>query len=387
MDPWPYILECADITEVRTREGEGEGEGEGGKVLLPDWAVSKDVGIFASVDEMLAAHYNLLYTYLVYLPECYEGDVVRGNLTFNVPTQASGGQAQVFLHANYMPRYITRMTLQFDSSAEVVGGTVVEGGLCSPVLINGTEMPWSVSFEQDGTTCTVVLSSPSPESNLSSLKYASFGPLIQLTFADVSRTDTLIQSPSVLEDPLYTGGQSFELNTVFSEPDFQWEGEVAEGEVPEGEVAEGEVAEGEVPEGEVPEGEVPEGEVPEGEVPEGEVPEGEVAEGEVAEGEVAEGEVAEGEVAEGEVAEGEVPEGEVAEGEVAEGEVAEGEVAEGEVPEGEGQSATDKTIGCSGSTPASQNLRGDIFTILSLALWLGLSSKRRRATSVNARKS
>lgn len=185
----------------------------GGQYVLR-WATLKrtDQQFVPSFTLTLSGH-TLSYTAeKTYKPSDHAGDPLQGTLRF-VPVQ-DGGNTSLLLRAGYVPRYITRLSLwvgsQYPFTVSLVD--VGDGGLCAS---------WVLTQEQDPETGLkhVYLESQTPDNIFSAIPYAAFGPILRFDFDQtVEDLSTIFDEASTIDNEIYLGGQSLDIDWVPGEP-------------------------------------------------------------------------------------------------------------------------------------------------------------------------
>jgi hypothetical protein len=151
-------------------------------------------------------------------PGTLAGDTKEGRLSYD-GSPVLNGETDLYLRANYVPRYVTQIRLRFDFGTgptapsfpyEVVKIPAEEGGLADD---------WTLTSETlESGQHWITLSSPDPEDLTTAIPYAWFGNLLRFHFTDVPSLKTLLSAlKTQTDDTIYLSGQHFVLN-ITSDP-------------------------------------------------------------------------------------------------------------------------------------------------------------------------
>jgi formylglycine-generating enzyme required for sulfatase activity len=168
------------------------------------WATLKRSGSFTPSFTLTYQSLSPTYIGTRYSPGGYAGDVLQGRLVFDAALDE--GVATVGLRAYYVPRFITRIRLNYttDKPLTVQKVAVAEGGVA----------PDNWVFEHNAAQGWIELRSPNPQNIFTALPYATQGKLVRFALSGVKDLSTCFSNFTV-DNTLYSaGGQSFRiLNT------------------------------------------------------------------------------------------------------------------------------------------------------------------------------
>ncbi|HEV2394743.1 MAG TPA: immunoglobulin domain-containing protein [Verrucomicrobiae bacterium] len=144
-----------------------------------------------------------------YDPSKYTGPVTNGTLRLVLDDQVE--PSGITLRATYIPRFVRQLRFHYQANWP-----------CTPILdaTNSGEMlsSWSMtqSNDVDGSTW-LLLSSPNPQDQATSLPFVGFGPLVTFQFNDILSNPSNALALIAVDNSIYTnilaGGQWFSFDT------------------------------------------------------------------------------------------------------------------------------------------------------------------------------
>jgi hypothetical protein len=154
----------------------------------------------------------------VVLPKTLEGDTKEGSLSYE-GSPVLNGETDLYLRANYVPRYVTQIRLRFDFGTGPAAPSFPYEIEKIPFAEGGLADNWTMTSETlDNGQHWILLSSPKPEDPKTAITYAWFGNLLRFHFTDVPNLATLLAAlKTQTDDTLYLSGQHFVIN-IKSDP-------------------------------------------------------------------------------------------------------------------------------------------------------------------------
>jgi len=151
-------------------------------------------------------------------PKDIAGDTKEGSLSYE-GSPVLNGETDLYLRANYVPRYVTQIRLRFDVGTDPKAPLFPYEVEKIPFEEGGLDNKWTLTSETlDNGQHWIILSSPKPEDPKTAITYAWFGNLLKFHFTDVPNLKTLMAALKIeTDDSIYLSGQHFVIN-VKSDP-------------------------------------------------------------------------------------------------------------------------------------------------------------------------
>jgi len=144
-------------------------------------------------------------------PDCkptdYTGDVLRGDLRVPEYTIVDG-RASLFIRASYVPRYVTKFSMNIQSPYAFTAALVGAGddGLCQD---------WSDPVVTPNTGgANIALESKTPTNIYTAIPYGAFGAILRLDFTGLPENPGQLVTAITVDNTVYENGQYFAVESL-----------------------------------------------------------------------------------------------------------------------------------------------------------------------------